>query len=150
MKSFFLGPVGRVDLPIETRVRMMLAPSFLAKHDPRDRDIMADEDALWTMCTSANSAYGQSFDGAAQDGAVTCTDWGFRIRDIRADLPVMMRYGKYDMNVPVSHAEYIAAELGMRRGEGEGRVDYRLSEDTHTSVFFHVREEALKAVLEKF
>ncbi|KAF2448022.1 alpha/beta-hydrolase [Karstenula rhodostoma CBS 690.94] len=150
MKSFLLGPVGRVDLPAENRVRKMLAPSFLAKHDPRDRTIMTDEDALWTMCAAADSAYGRSFEGAAQDGAITCGDWGFRIRDIRGDLPVMMWYGKYDMNVPVSHGDYIAAELGMRHREGKGVLDYRVSEDTHTSVFFNMKEEALRAVLGKF
>ncbi|KAL5389955.1 hypothetical protein DPSP01_002014 [Paraphaeosphaeria sporulosa] len=151
MKSFFLGPVGRVDLPVETRVRMMLAPAFLAKQDPRDRAILADdEDGLWTMCTSANRAYGRSFEGAAQDGRVTCTDWGFRIRDIRADLWVGMWYGKDDGNVPLSHGDYIAAELGMRTGEGKGGVDYRVSNDTHTSVFFNKKEEALRALLERF
>ncbi|KAJ4354513.1 uncharacterized protein N0V89_006250 [Didymosphaeria variabile] len=149
MKNIFLGPVGRVDLPIETRVRQMLHPKMLASHHAKDLDIMKDEDALWTMVTSANRAYGHSFAGACQDGAVTCSDWGFRIRDIRGDLPVMMWYGTLDMNVPISHGDYIAAELGLRAG-AEGKTEYHVSEDTHTSVFFNNKEEALKEVLKTF
>ncbi|KAF1972958.1 alpha/beta hydrolase fold protein [Bimuria novae-zelandiae CBS 107.79] len=143
MKNIFNGWVGRTDLPIEERVRKMLQPSFLAKHYPKDLEIMKDEDALWTMCTSANKAYGHSFEGASQDGYVTCCSWGFKISDIRKDLPVQMWYGKQDMNVPISHGDYIAAQLGER-------AEYHVSNDTHTSVFFNQKEEAIKEVLKKF
>jgi hypothetical protein len=143
LKNIFGGWIGRVDLPIETRVRKMLQPSVLAKHNPKDLVCMQDEGALWTMCTSANTAYGDSFDGAAQDGCVTCSPWGFKISDIRKDLPVQMWYGSQDMNVPMSHGDYIAAQLG-------GRAEYHVSDDTHASVFFNKKEEALKEVLKNF
>lgn len=104
---------------------------------------MKEEDVLWTMCTSANKAYGDSFEGAAQDGCVTCSPWGFNIADIRKDLPIQMWYGKQDMNAPMSHGDYIAAQLG-------DRAEYHISDDTHTSVFFNKREEAIKEVLKKF
>lgn len=150
MKQIFLGPIGRVDLPASTRVQQMISPSMLAKQHPKDRDIVGDEDCMWTAVACADRAYGATFQGACQDGRVTCSEWGFRIRDIRGDLPVQMWYGKLDMNVPVSHAEYIAAEVGMRDGGKGLAAEYQLSDDTHTSVFFNMKEEALKEVLKKF
>lgn len=142
-KWILMGPMGRYDLPAADRVRRMLAPEMLAKHNPKDLPMMSDEDVLWTMCKTVEEAWGRSFEGGSQDGAISCSPWGFRIEDIRKDLPIHMWYGKIDMNVPIDHGNQIAARLG-------GRAEYHVVDETHMSVFFNYKEQALIDVLKTF
>lgn len=69
----------------------------------------------------------QGFDGLLQDGKVMCMDYGFRIEDIRPDLPVQLWYGKLDTFVPLNHGVQIAARLG-------GRAHLRVEDETHASI----------------
>jgi hypothetical protein len=69
-----------------------------------------------------------------------CYDFGFRIEDIRPDIPVNLWYGTLDKCIPCNHGVQIAARLGER-------ANLRLLEETHTSIFFNNREAVLTELL---
>ncbi len=64
-------------------------------------------------------------------------DFGFRIEDIRPDLPVQLWYGKHDVFVPLYHGETIANRLG-------DRANLRVEDETHASIFYNWREQFLE------
>ncbi len=69
-----------------------------------------------------------------------CTDFGFRIEDIRHDLPVQLWYGKYDTHVPLNHGKQIAARLG-------GRASLRVEDETHASISQKWKKEELEDLI---
>ena len=74
---------------------------------------------------------------AAQDFALFCTDWGFRLDDI--DVPVDLWHGDDDRNVPVSHGRLQAERIPGARfhlcpGQGHMLVIDRLEEILRTVV----------------
>ena len=76
----------------------------------------------------------------AQDGRLISTDWGFRVEDIRPDLPVQLWYGKLDSNVPVIHGEQTAERLGPN-------AHLRVEDETHWSINVNWREQILEDLL---
>jgi pimeloyl-ACP methyl ester carboxylesterase len=64
-------------------------------------------------------------------------DHGFRIEDIRPELPVHLWYGKLDSFVPPNHGVQIAARLG-------GRAYLRLEDETHASIVVNRMREILE------
>jgi pimeloyl-ACP methyl ester carboxylesterase len=134
---------GRMDLSDEQRFQRVLNPSNLASiKDPRDRAFMANEDLVRLTLRSTREARVQGFDGIALDGKVICSDWGFRVEDIRTDLPVQLWYGKDDFFVPANHGVQIAARLGER----DGNVVLRVEDDTHASISQRWKREQLEAI----
>jgi hypothetical protein len=93
----------------------------------KDLEVMKDEDILRLYLRSTRESFAQGFEATLVDGRVMCTDWGFRIEDIRPDLPVQLWYGKLDTFVPLNHGVQIAARLG-------GRAHLRVEDETHASI----------------
>jgi len=134
---------GRMDLSDEERFQRVLDPSNLASiKDPRDRELIADEDLVRLMLRSTREARAQGFDSIAVDGKVICSDWGFRVEDIRKDLPVQLWYGKDDCFVPANHGVQIAARLG---GNNKNVV-LRVEDDTHSTISQRWKRAQLEAI----
>ncbi|KIW94693.1 uncharacterized protein Z519_04670 [Cladophialophora bantiana CBS 173.52] len=129
---------GRLDLSDEERLERHMKefskPKTVA--DQKDFESMTNEVNARRFLRSSRGAFAQGYDGALQDGRVLCTDFGFRIEDIRSDLPVQLWYGKLDVNVPLNHGETIAKRLG-------DRAVLRVEDETHASIFFNWREQFL-------
>lgn len=141
---FRLDAFGRMELSDEERLEKMLDPSRLAKiRNQKDRRILGDREVLGLGLRASREANRQGFGGIAQDGRVMCSEWGFRIEDIRRDLPVLLWYGKEDTFVPPNHGVEIAARLGGT----EGKAVLRLEDDTHYSISHDWRREQLEAIL---
>lgn len=133
-------PTGRVDLTDEERLERMLQPARFKGMNEKDLAIMKDEDALKMMLRSTREAYAQGYEWVRQDGKLMCMDFGFRIEDIRPELPVQLWYGKKDTFVPLNHGEQIAKRLG-------DRADLRVLDETHASIFFDNRRGILEDLI---
>lgn len=82
-------------------------------------------------------------EAVAVDGRLNCTDFGFRVEEIRRDLPVRLWYGSLDTNVPPNHGMQIARRLGVREG-----VRLWLKEETHISLQVRWRREILEDLVQ--
>jgi hypothetical protein len=134
-------PIGRVDLTDETRLELMR--KRWSKPSPTDNKkdvaIYNDEAFLKTALRNTREGFAQGFDGVLQEGKLISSNFGFRIEDIRHDLPIQLWYGKYDTNVPPNHGVQIAARLG-------GRAQLRLEDETHASLL-NLRRQILEEML---
>lgn len=136
-------PTGRIDWTDEKRlevVKQQVASSRATSHK-KDLEVMTDEDFLRLFLRSTREAYAQGFEGTLQDGKLMCTDFGFRVQDIRTDLPVQLWYGKHDVHVPLIHGQQIAARL-------DGRASFRVEDDTHASISQNWKKEQLEALIQ--
>lgn len=106
----------------------------------KDREIMKDESTLRLFLRTSRQSFSQGSDATVQDGQLMCKDFGFRVEDIRADLPMQLWYGKQDVAVPLNHGVQIAARLG-------GRAAFRVVDETHLSIWANHREEALRELV---
>jgi pimeloyl-ACP methyl ester carboxylesterase len=132
---------GRMDLSDEERLRRLLSPKTLdAIPHPKDRQIMGDEKFLRVSLRATREANAQGFKNIAQDGRIICSEWGFKVEDIRKDLPVKLWWGKDDTFVPANHGVQIAARLG-------GRAELRIEEETHASISQNWMREQLEGIL---
>lgn len=132
-------PGGRLDLTDEKRLELLqqrVSKSEGTAHE-KDLKVMKDEDILRLYLRSTRESFAQGFDGITQDGKVMCINYGFRIEDIRPDLPVQLWYGKHDTSVPLNHGKQIAARFG-------GRAHLRVEDETHASISANLKEEILK------
>ena len=131
-------PGGRLDLNDEERLELYMKDVLKSKSTGHEKDVefMANKDNARRYLRSSRESFAQGFDAALQDGRVLSTDFGFRIQDIRPDLPVQLWYGKYDVFVPLNHGETIAERLG-------DRASLRVEDETHASIFFNWREQIL-------
>jgi pimeloyl-ACP methyl ester carboxylesterase len=132
-------PAGRLDLSDAERLSRLLEQNKRLTH-PKDIEILTDVDILKLQLRGLREAYSQGFNGTRQDGKLMTSDWGFRIEDIRPDLPFQLWYGKDDNFVPLNHGKQIAARLG-------DRAQLRVEDDTHASIYFRWRREALEGLL---
>ena len=130
-------PAARLDLTDERRLELLLQGVSRSKMHEKDLEVMKDEDTLRLFLRSARESFAHGCDGLLQDGKLMSIDSGFRIKDIRPDLPVQLWYGKHDTFVPLNHGEQIAARLG-------GRAHLRVEDETHSSIQVNFREEILK------
>lgn len=132
-------PGARLDLSDEERLSR-LRQAFekgKAKMHPKDRTVFGDVDWMRIHLRTAREAYEQGMDGFSLDYKVLNSDFGFRIEDIRKDLPVYLWYGRLDVNVPLQHGEKIAARVG-------DNARLRVEEDeTHASIWANFKEEYL-------
>ena len=131
-----------MDLTDEKRLELLqqcVSKSEATAHE-KDLDVMKDEDILRLLLRSTRESFAQGFDGVRQDGKLMSLDHGFRIEDIRHDLPVRLWYGKLDVYVPLRHGEQIAARLG-------GRAHLRVEDETHASISAKRKKEILEDLL---
>lgn len=135
-----------LDLPDEERLKLFLSEERLKGLDEKDKAFFADEDEMRAYLATSRQSFAQGFGGTCKDGFVMCTDWGFRIEDIRKDVPVVLWYGSRDVNVPPNHGRTIARRLRTEAELGDGemadvgpleyreRVRLRILDDTHASI----------------
>ena len=141
-RQFFKGSAGaRLDLTDDERLSLMREQLQKSKNNDKDDDFINDEEFLRLSLSAARQAYAQGFAGLLQDGNLMSKDFGFRIEDIRHDLPVQLWYGKLDVNVPPTHGEQTAHRLG-------GGARLRLEDETHASIFTNWRRHFLKELVE--
>lgn len=141
-RYFFQGSAGaRLDLSDEERLTLMKQQLLKSKIHDKDLDFINDEDYLRVSLRAAREAYAQGFDGLLQDGRLMSVDFGFRIEDIRPDLPVQLWYGKFDINVPPTHGEQIAQRLGSS-------ARLRMVDETHASLFTNWRWSFLEDLVD--
>jgi pimeloyl-ACP methyl ester carboxylesterase len=139
---FQRDPAGRLEWSDEKRLEVLqqqVSRSKATAHE-KDLEVMTHEDFLRLYLRSSRESFAQGFDGMLQDGKVICTDFGFRIEDIRHDLPVQLWYGKYDTHVPLNHGKQIAARLG-------GRASLRVEDETHASISQKWKKEELEDLI---
>ncbi|OCK75658.1 alpha/beta-hydrolase [Lepidopterella palustris CBS 459.81] len=134
-------PAGRLDLTDEERLEILVQHISKSKASANKKDLeVMDEDVLRMSLRSARECFSHGYDAAVQDGRLMSTEWGFRIEDIRPDLPVQLWYGKQDSSVPLNHGEQIAVRLG-------GRAHLRVEDETHASLQIKYQEEILENLI---
>lgn len=133
---------ARLDLDDETRLSMMRASYEKDKKSmhPKDYALFGDDDWRRLHLRTSREMFGQGMDGFSQDFKVLNADFGFRIEDIRKDLPVFLWYGRMDGNVPLHHGQMIAARLGVS-------ARLRVEHETHASIFANRHEECLSELV---
>lgn len=131
---------GQFDLTDEQRLEKLKSPDFLKKVTPHDLPIYKDENNLRMMLRGTREANIQGFAGIKEDAQVWCVPWEFKVEDIREDLPIQLWYGKNDTFVPPVHGIQIAARLS-------GRAEFHLEDETHTSIFFSSKRQAIVDIL---
>jgi pimeloyl-ACP methyl ester carboxylesterase len=137
---------SRLELSDEERLRLFLSPDRTKRMSDADKAFFADEDEMRAYLATSRATYAQGFDAVCKDGYAMCTDWGFRIEDIRKDVPVVLWYGIQDTNVPPNHGRTIARRLRTESERDDGevedkgsvawkeRVRLRMLDDTHASI----------------
>jgi pimeloyl-ACP methyl ester carboxylesterase len=133
-------PAGRLDLTDEKRLELLLQSVSKSEGTAhlKDLEVMNDEDFLRLYLQSSRESFAHGFEATLQDGRVMCMDWGFRIEDIRPNLPMRLWYGELDTFIPLNHGLQIAARLG-------GRAHLRVEDETHASISGQrMKEEILK------
>ena len=135
-------PEGRIELTDEKRLELLLqrVSSEMAAAHEKDRETLKDEGFHRFVLRTTRESFAQGYEGWLQDGRLMSLDFGFRVEDIRDDLPVNLWYGKFDTNVPANHGVQIAARLG-------GRAYLRVEEETHLSLEVNWQEEILRELV---
>jgi hypothetical protein len=129
--------IGRLDLTEEQRLELLFQEGKRAPGS--DRDIYDDVDFLQLVIRSCSEAFAQGYNYVWDDGAISCSDFGFKVQDIRKDLTVQLWYGKRDSSVPVNHGVQIAARLG-------GRAQLRVEDETHAGILMHWKKDIFEAI----
>ena len=143
-----------LELSDEERLRLFLSPDRTKGMSDADRAFFGDEDEMRAYLATSRASYEQGFDAMCKDGYAMCTEWGFRIEDIRKDLPVVLWYGSQDKNVPPNHGRTIAQRLRVESEiEDKGpvawkeRVRLRMLDDTHASISMRDKKGYLVDIL---
>lgn len=129
---------ARLDLSETERFRRFAAAldKQKATMNPKDWILLGDTNWRWMRLRVAAEAYRQGMDGFSQDFKLLNSDFGFKIEDIRKDLPVQVWHGKLDNFVPPHHGEKVAARIG-------DNAILRITDDTHASISTTHKEEYL-------
>jgi pimeloyl-ACP methyl ester carboxylesterase len=101
---------------------------------------MSDPEFHLQYLRATREAFVQGYDGALLDGKLCCLDFGFRVEDIRPDLPVQLWYGKRDVFVPPNHGVQLAKRLGSR-------ADIRLEDETHACLPVNFKKEIIENLI---
>ncbi|KAI1312576.1 alpha/beta hydrolase fold protein [Xylaria venustula] len=134
---------GRLDLTDQERFdrfQREWSKQKLKAH-PKDVAALEDADLVRWLVRNQREAYCQGFHAFSLDGHLMSKAFGFRIQDIRRDLPIHLWYGKHDTHCPASHGEGIAARLGPS-------ARLRIEDETHGSLTWNCRVRALEALIE--
>jgi hypothetical protein len=142
---FQRDPVGRVDLTDEARLELLIQQVVARKpKSPAEEiergEVLKSHNGVLKALRSSREAFSQGFHHVGFDGQLLAGRYGFRIEDIRQDLPFQLWYGTLDATTPVNHGRQIAARLG-------GRAQLRVSEDTHGSLQVKYKREAWENLL---
>lgn len=131
-------PLARLDLSDEERLRLVQSQNSLSHSPPNPKDavLFDDVDRLRLVLRSARESFRQGTNAVAEDGKLLCSDFGFRVEDIRKDLPVQLWYGSQDDHVPPNHGIQVAARLGEN-------ARLRMEDESHASITFNWEEQIL-------
>ena len=133
---FSREPAARLDLSDEERMRR-LRQGFekeKGKMHPKDRAFYGDTDIMQVYLRSSKETFGQGMDGLSLDFKLLNADFGFKIEDIRKDLPVQIWHGNMDGNVPLHHGQGVAARIG-------DNAHLKVVDETHASISVEYKEE---------
>jgi len=135
-------PIGRIDLSDEERLKMILQQVEKSKSQLSEKELaaMSNQDFHRLALKSTREAFSQGFDGVLLDGKLCCLDFGFKVEDIRPDLPVHLWYGKQDVFVPPNHGVQLAKRLGSR-------AYLRLEDETHVSLTINRKKDILETLI---
>ena len=133
--------MARIDLTDEERFKLMKSQTSTSSTHQKDKKILNDDDFCRLFLRSAREAFVQGFDGFSQDAKLDCSEFGFRIEDIRKDLPVRLWYGSLDTNVPVYQGEQIALRLG-------DQAQLKIENETHLSLTMNCMAKILEDLAE--
>ena len=113
----------RLDLTDEQRTERLI--NLPVAHEKDMAFLTSDWPRLGPKVT--REAFSQGFEGVTQDGRLMCSDFGFRVEDIRKDLPVHLWFGKHDCFVPPNHGVQIAKRIGEN-------AQLHIEDETHASI----------------
>jgi pimeloyl-ACP methyl ester carboxylesterase len=135
-------PIGRVDLSDEERLEMLLQQVEKSKSKMPEKDLalMNDLEFHRLGLRSTREGFAQGYDGVLQDAKLCCLDFGFKVEDIRPDLPVYLWYGKQDVLVPPNHGVQLAKRLG-------NRAHLKLEDETHASLLVNKKKEIFESLI---
>ena len=139
---FSREPGARLDLSEDERMGLMRKAfeKDKAKMHEKDIPVLGEKDFMRMYLRRSAEVYRQGMNGLSNDFKVLNSDFGFRIEDIRKDLPVQLWHGRLDNMVPLQHAEKVAARLGEN-------AHLRVSDDTHASIWAERKEEYLRELV---
>ena len=135
---FSRDPGARLDLSEDERMKLMLDAYEKNKKqmDPKDRPVLGDKNFMLMHIRRSQEAFGQGMDGMSDDFRLLNGDFGFKVEDIRKDLPVPIWHGTSDVFVPLHHGQKVAARIGEN-------ARLRLTDDTHASIWANQKAEYL-------
>ncbi|ETN41029.1 uncharacterized protein HMPREF1541_02963 [Cyphellophora europaea CBS 101466] len=122
-------PDARLDLSDEERLRLMRRgfEKEKAGMHPKDVAFFGDENWMKMRLRLTRETYAQGLMGMSDDYRVLNSDFGFRIEDIRKDLPVQVWHGDKDVFAPTRHGREVAKRLG-------DNATLHITDDTHASI----------------
>lgn len=109
---------------------------------PKDAAMLGNKNFMAMSLRRGEEVFTQGTNGLGDDFRLLNSDFGFKIEDIRKDLPVQLWHGKHDTFVPLQHAEKTAARLG-------DNAHLRVLGETHASIWERKEEylgELVKAI----
>ena len=137
--------IGRVDLNDQQRLKMIM--DSVAKNrssiDEKEIDIVSDEDFHRIGLKSTREGFSQGYDGVLRDGQLCVLNFGFRLEDIRQDLPIYLWYGKRDILVPPIQGKAMEKRLG-------DRAILHLEDETHISIMAKNKKKILEELVAHF
>ena len=145
---FARSPAWQPNLSDEEKMEAVRQSFDLRKAHPADAGTArrADyPDMVRLFLCSAREAVAQGWDGFVDESAVLSKDPGFRVQDIRADLPVQLWCGTDDTNVSPKAGEETAQRL---RAGGNAKVELHVEAgETHGSTQVKYRRSVLQDLL---
>lgn len=135
-------PTGRLDLNDEDRLALLIRECKKGTSHPKDLPIFRNEGFLKLQIVASKAAFAQGVHNAVHDGTLSCSKWGFKIEDIRQDLPVHLWCGTDDKSVPFNHGVQM-----KKRMRGEGVVLTVGEGETHASMEVNYMREYLEKMV---
>lgn len=148
---FASSPDWQMHLTDEARMEAFRQRFDLRKAHPADVEIATRTyqaeypDWVRLFLCAGREAVAQGWEGFLDDSAVLCQDPGFRVEEIRADLPVQLWCGTEDTNVSPRAGEETARRL---RAGWNDKVELHMMEgETHGSTQVKYRRNVLEDLL---
>lgn len=142
---FTRGAAWQLHLSDDERAEAMHKEFDVKKAHPADIAVAKRSDypnMMRIFLQSARQAAAQGWNGFLDDAAILSADPGFRIEDIRADLPVQLWYGMEDTNISPKAGEETAERL---RAGGNTLVELHEEEgQTHGSTQVNYQRSILE------
>lgn len=145
---FTSSPVWNFNLGDDERMEAMRKGLDTNKAHPADADVAKQRkhpDWAKLFLYSSREALRQGHDGFLDDAQILSKEPGFRVEDIRPDLPVQLWCGTDDTNVSPQAGEEIAQRL---RASGNNKIDLHMKKgETHGSVQVKFQRKVLQDLL---